>query len=691
MKYAIYDKAANGYLTKMEFEVGYSEHTQFECGLNEYITGAKLLDTKKEATDAVARIESTKFMEKGRFVIHSFDDTFKNKYIISEAGTPTKVVDNITVDLGGNVNVKYGTMMSHWSTISLSEAVYRLDRLQDAVAPVYGPWRSTFGIYKVITMRDENEYIHYQFVKVTEKCLDFAKEESPLNKRIEELEKANYELGERVAERGIVANRLLDENNSLKAKVEAIKKEAHDWKKLYENADADREELKNAIDFIHTDLVSSTACDDLKDTLKAINSNSGLDNISMENFLTAKDEIRSIINHVITIMESRELNKNVAFSSAEDVKLARDIANDIIPICEADDPFEVTLKKFSELHEAVNAVYNTKNDPIIHAFNSVLLIFSTMDSKLENFADEIVSWKNKAQKAEKALDDQKKLNDANKATIAYLTINKIAKDKELSDAADALKEANNKNEGLTNILKEIADCVIDIMVATRSMDTDTDKMISNLTDVSLKMGMKTTDDGPIHGILVILNTLIKIAKEKNDKAKEIKTLRDTRGSLAEVIFAIRNAICNNDSDAFRCINSRMIHDADFNSDPFMAGVRENIKDICSAEKTNISNNDLNNSEIVRLTKERNKALEQKEFYKRQANSVYGMTIPVRCCGKQVFADVATGKKIIIDKKKYDDLVGYINAINLTYDAMFCMMDKPVYLSTITESLNDLTK
>lgn len=409
MKYAIYDKAADGYLTKMEFEVGYSEHTQFECGLNEYITEAKLLDTKEKADAVIADIESFKFMEKGRFVIHSFDDTLKDQYIISEAGTPTKVVDSITVDLDGNINVKYGTMVCHWSASSLEYAINRMNRLQEARSPKYSAWCNTFDIYKVIPVIDERSCGHYQFIKVTEKGLtEYAKDEvEPLNKRIEELELANYNLGEMKTLVEGCANRLQEEKDSLKAKVESITKEAHNWKKLYENVDGDRSELKNAIDIIHMNLVSPTACDDLKDTLKSFKSNSGLDHISMDNFLTAKDEMYSIIEHIIAIYEA--------------------------------------------------------------------------------------------------------------------------------------------------------------------------------------------------------------------------------------------------------------------------------------------NDDLKNSEIARLANERDNALERAEKFKGIANSVYGMTIPSRCCGKQVFADVMTRKKILIDKKKYDDLVEYVANINLTYDTMFCMMDKPVYLSTITDSLNNLTK
>lgn len=576
MKYAIYDKATNAYLTTMEFDTEVPDnYTRYALGYNEYITKARLLDTKEEATDVVTRIEGFKFMEKGRFVIHSFDDTLKDQYIISEAGNPTKVIESITVDLDGTINVKYGTMISHWSTTSLEYAITRMNSLQKAASTIYTSWNVTFDIYKVINIIDEKGHTHCQFINVTAEGLEkYSKDEKEkllvvgkeltditdlLNKRIEDLEKANYELGERVAERGAVANRLLDENNNLKTKVEAIKKETRDWKKLYENADADREELKNVIDIIHTDLVSSTACDNLKDTLKTINCNSGLDHISMENFLTAKDEIRSIISHVITILESRELNQSVAFSAA----------------------------------------------------------------KMEN------ELKDKAQKAEKALEDQKKLNDANKATIAYLTVKKMAKDKELSDWKRRAEES--------------------------------DKSLNNQLELN-------------HGV-----------------CDENRKLRVERDCTASIIYAIRNAITDCNTDAFDCIESRIIHDSDFNSDPFMAGVRENVKDICTAEKRNVANHDLKNSEIARLTEERDKALEQKEFYKRQANTVYGFTIPTRCCGKQLTADILSGKKIPISKKKYDDLVEYVNNINLTYDNIFCMMDKPVYLSAITESLNDLTK
>lgn len=624
MKYAIYDKAADGYLTKMEFEVGYSEHTQFECGYNEYITEAKLLDTKEEAVAVVTRIESFKFMDKGRFVTHSFDDTLKDQYIISEAGTPTKVVDNITVDLDGTINVKYGTMVSHWSATSLEYAVNRMNALQKAKSPKYTAWCNTFDIYKVITVMDEKSCTHYQFIKVTEKGLaKYAKDEEVVsfNKRIEELEKANYELGEQVAERGAVANRLQEENDKLKTKVESIKKEARDWKNLYEKAGKDRETLMNVIDNIYDDLGSVDICKDLGHTYDYVKCLSELNYIMAHNddtddgkpiYITAAAEFKYIIDRIITIMESRALNQSVAFSAAEDVKIANNIAEKIISICEADDKFEVTLKKFSQLYEAVNDP-GDDDDTIMYAFKGVLEIFSSLEDHVKSIIDESVTWKNKAQKAEKALDDQNKL-------IARMVVEKRAMNKELSDAADALEEVNDKNEELANMLKEITSYVADIMLATRT--TDHNKMISDLTDVSLKIGVKPIDEGPIYGISVTLNILIRILKD-------------------------------------RAYFERHLEEA------------KNV--------------------VTVITKERDKALERSEFYKRQANSVYGMTVPTRRCGKQAFCDAVNGKKILIDKKKYDDLVEYIANINLTYDSMFCMMDKPVYLSTITESLNNLTK
>ena len=145
--------------------------------------------------------------------------------------------------------------------------------------------------------------------------------------------------------------------------------------------------------------------------------------------------------------------------------------------------------------------------------------------------------------------------------------------------------------------------------------------------------------------------------------KEKHELRVARDCSAEIIYAICNAIKNNDTNAFDCIESRMRHDPDFNSDPFMAGVRENILDICNACEKNIANNELKNSEIARLTEERDKTLERAEKFKGIANSTYGMTIPCRCCGKQVMADILSGKKIPISKNKYDSILTSLKLIN----------------------------
>jgi DNA repair ATPase RecN len=334
-------------------------------------------------------------------------------------------------------------------------------------------------------------------------------------------------------------------------------------------------------------------------------------------YITANVEFRCIIDKIMTIIESLELNQSVAFASADEVHNARNVAYDIISICEEDSKFEITLKKFSQLHEAMNAAYNTDDDPIMHAFNSVLLIFEAVERNLEKYADEIVTWKNKAQKAEKALNNQKKLNENFNATI--------------------VRYRNTQ----------------------RCMD------------------------------------------------KENHELRVARDCSAEVIYAIRNAIFNRNSDAFNCIESRMRNDSDFNSDPFMAGIKENIIDICAAEKKNIANHDLKNSEIARLANKNDKRkeilelradisrlLKEKEMYKRIANSVYGIGMPSRCNGKQMFCDITTGKKILIDKEKYDDLMECVNNISLTYEMMKLTpfsMDRPLWLSGIINRIEDLTK
>lgn len=484
MKYAIYDKAADAYLTKMVFEVGYTQHTQFECGLTEYITNAELLDTKEAANLAITRIEGTKFMAKGRFVVHSFDETLADQYVISEAGNPTKVVDNITVDLSGTIDVKYGTMPLHWSTPYLIRAITRLNALQKAASDVYAHWNDTFDIYKVITVIDERECTHYQFIDVTEKGLDMQTEDDNVisfNTRIDKLE----------------------------SKVESIKEEARKWKTMYESALTDN-------------------------------------------------------NFPCISAAARELLKDIT-----DITRAKKLANDIIDICEANDKFEITLKKFSQLYEAVNNP-SDNDDTIMYAFKGVLEIFSSLEDHVRNIIDDGVYWKHKAQKTERALDDQKKLNKAD-----------------------------------VDMLKEVTDYIGDIVVATLAPDRD--KMISELINISNKIGFKDRDNSPMFGILVILNTLISITKE-GTKTKE----------------------------------------------------------------------------------ERDKALEQKEFYKRQANSVYGMTVPCRCNGKQMFYDITTGKKILVDKEKYDDLVKWLDVINFSYDTMAFINPKPTWLPLVAEYLKDLT-
>jgi hypothetical protein len=334
---------------------------------------------------------------------------------------------------------------------------------------------------------------------------------------------------------------------------------------------------------------------------------------------TAKNDIPKICKHLTALATD---------SADDDLHLARGLAADIIDICEANDEFDITLKKFSELYEAINAIHDCDNDSILYAFKSVLLIFSKVNSNLENVVSENVVWKNKAQKTEKALNDQKKLNETFNTTIVRYRNEMRDMDKKVSNAADWLEEVNDKNEKLTNMLKEITDCVSDIMLATRTVDND--KMLSNLTDVSLKLGVKTIDDGPIYSISIILNILIRKIKE----ATEWKARTE-------------EAIC-------KCKTK----DADY----------ETLKNKLEACEVILdSTHDLKNSE-----------------------SVYGITIPSRCNGKQAFCDIATGKKILIDKKKYDELVEWIDAINTTYDTMF-FMNKPAYLHIMIEHLNDLTK
>lgn len=403
MKYAIYDKAADGYLTKMEFEVGYSEYTRFEYGYNEYITEARLLDTPKEAADAIVRIESCKFMEKGRFVVHQFDDTLADQYIISEAGNPTKVVDNITVDLNGNINVKYGTMASHWSTAFLEYAINRMNALQKAKSPKCTAWCNTFDIYKVITVMDEKSCTHYQFIKVTEKGLtEYAKEEvDPLNKRIEELEKANVMLDDSVNYHNECRVALAEIIRAIKY---AICSKVSDRRDFYISYMTDR--IKDDEIFNRPELK------------------------------TAKNDIPKICKH-LTTLSTDPLNKHISAAADNnfpciaanayellkdviDINRAKKLANDIIDICEATtNPFEVTLKKFSQLYEAVNDP-SDDNDTIMYAFKGVLEIFSSLEDHVRGIIDESVTWKHKAMEAEKSLACQKALNNANVDVIEHM-------------------------------------------------------------------------------------------------------------------------------------------------------------------------------------------------------------------------------------------------------------------------------
>ena len=340
--------------------------------------------------------------------------------------------------------------------------------------------------------------------------------------------------------------------------------------------------LKDVVDTIYTDLQSVTACDDLKDTLKALSHNSDLDHIFMPtktsyvldkgNCFTAKDEIYYIVNQIITILESMELNQSVAFSSAEEVASAKKLANAIIDICEADDKFEITLKKFSQLYEAVNDP-SDDDDTIAYALKSVLEIFSSLEDKVRNIIDESVAWKHKAMKAEKALDDQKKLNEANVDTIEHM---RTAGADWKRRAEEAIRDYTKCNEALGEWKKKC-----------RAKDADYEMLQNKL------------------------------------KACEI-ILESTQSSLTATI------------------------------------------------------------------KERDEALERAERFKGIANSVYGISLPCRCNGKQMFYDVTTGKKILVDKEKYDDLIKWLDTINFTYDTMTFINPKPTWLPLVSDYLKDLT-
>lgn len=58
------------------------------------------------------------------------------------------------------------------------------------------------------------------------------------------------------------------------------------------------------------------------------------------------------------------------------------------------------------------------------------------------------------------------------------------------------------------------------------------------------------------------------------------------------------------------------------------------------------------------------------------------------------ADILSGKKIPVNKEKYDDLVEYVNNINITYEILghtIIPMDKPVWFDGIIKQIEDLAK
>lgn len=409
--------------------------------------------------------------------------------------------------------------MSHWSTTSLIYVINKLNKLQDASAPTrYCSWNACFDIYKVITVLDENEHTHYQFINVTDKGIVSAKEEeNPLTKRIEELEKTNYDLGEKVVAREAVANRLQEEKDKLEAEVESIKKEARKWKTMYESALTDN------------------------------------------NFSCISAAARELLKDII------------------DINRAKKLANDIVDICEANDKFEITLKKFSQLYEAVNNPSDNNDDAIMCAFKGVLEIFSSLENHVRNIIDESVVWKNKAIKAEKALNGQKALNKANTDVIEHMR----------TSGADWKRR---DEEGVRAYTK-CNDALGEWKRKCKAKDADYEMLKNKL------------------------------------KACEI-ILESTQSSLTATI------------------------------------------------------------------KERDDALEKIEQYKRLANCIYGISAPVRCNGKQMFYDITTGKKILVDKEKYDNLVEGVNTINTTYDILKCAdctMDKPSWFEGIINRIEDLTK
>lgn len=69
----------------------------------------------------------------------------------------------------------------------------------------------------------------------------------------------------------------------------------------------------------------------------------------------------------------------------------------------------------------------------------------------------------------------------------------------------------------------------------------------------------------------------------------------------------------------------------------------------------------------------------------------------RCCGKQVMADILSGKKIPISKNKYDSILTTLKLIDLSYEGMYgttisiLPKPKPTWLSGLLTEFKDLTK
>ena len=80
--------------------------------------------------------------------------------------------------------------------------------------------------------------------------------------------------------------------------------------------------------------------------------------------------------------------------------------------------------------------------------------------------------------------------------------------------------------------------------------------------------------------------------------------------------------------------------------------------------------------------------------------MYGYSIMItggRCCGKQVMADILSGKKIPISKDKYDSILTSLKLIDLSYEGVYgtnihiLPKPKPTWLPGLLTEFNDLTK